>query len=105
MKSHGFLRKNNSLIGKFPAVVTDIHDPKQLGRIRVRIPALGSTLEDWALPCVPFSLPKRRGAALPAIGSNVWIEFLLGDISRPIWVGCFYDAGSKVPPALRPPAK
>jgi hypothetical protein len=87
--------------GKFRAIVTDIHDPQQLGRIQIMIPDLGAMLSSWALPCVSASLPEVTGAALPSIGSRVWIEFEHGDIDFPIWTGCFYADRSTVPPALR----
>jgi uncharacterized protein involved in type VI secretion and phage assembly len=30
---------------------------------------------------------------LPEIGSGVWIEFEGGDVSYPIWSGCFWNGG------------
>jgi uncharacterized protein involved in type VI secretion and phage assembly len=30
---------------------------------------------------------------LPEVGSGVWIEFERGDVSHPIWVGCFWNKG------------
>ena len=76
--------------GKFEGVVTNTADPKQIGRIRAKVPAvLGDELESgWALPCVPAGGGKERGLLfLPQVGDTVWIEFGGGDVSRPIWVG------------------
>ena len=32
-------------------------------------------------------------AFLPEVGSGVWIEFEGGDVSYPIWVGCYWREG------------
>ena len=34
-------------------------------------------------------------AFLPAIGSGVWIEFEGGDVSLPIWAGCYWHDGDQ----------
>ncbi len=81
--------------GKYEAVVTQVDDPLQIGRIRVRAPAvLGEDLETgWALPCAVFGGGKDRGLlAVPEVGDTVWIEFAGGDVSRPIWAGAFWGA-------------
>lgn len=79
--------------GKYEAIVTDLDDPKKIGRLRARVPAvLGEDLETgWALPCAVFGGGKDRGLlAMPEVGDTIWIEFAAGDISRPIWVGAFW---------------
>lgn len=81
--------------GKYEGVVTDAADPKKIGRVRARVPAvLGEQVESgWALPCVPAGGGKDRGMLfLPQVGDTVWIEFAGGDVSRPIWVGTFWGA-------------
>jgi uncharacterized protein involved in type VI secretion and phage assembly len=81
--------------GKYEGVVTDVSDPKKIGRIRAKVPAvLGEQVDSgWALPCVPAGGGKERGMLfLPQVGDTVWIEFAAGDVSRPIWVGTFWGA-------------
>jgi uncharacterized protein involved in type VI secretion and phage assembly len=81
--------------GKYEGVVTDAADPKKIGRIRARVPAvLGEeVVSGWALPCVPAGGGKERGMLfLPQVGDTVWIEFAAGDVSRPIWAGTFWGA-------------
>jgi uncharacterized protein involved in type VI secretion and phage assembly len=81
--------------GKYEAVVTANDDPKQLGRVRAKVPAvLGEELESgWALPCAVFGGGKDRGLlAVPEVGDTIWIEFAGGDPSRPIWSGAFWGA-------------
>jgi uncharacterized protein involved in type VI secretion and phage assembly len=89
--------------GKYEGVVTDVADPKNIGRIRAKVPAvLGESVDSgWALPCVPAGGGKDRGMLfLPQVGDTVWIEFAAGDVSRPIWVGTFWgspDSGPETP--------
>lgn len=81
--------------GKYEAVVTDAADPKKIGRIRVKVPAvLGEDVQSgWALPCAPAGGGSDRGMLfLPQVGDTVWVEFAGGDVSRPIWVGTFWGA-------------
>ena len=81
--------------GKYEGVVTDVADPLEIGRLRVRVPAvLGEQIESgWALPCAPYGGGKDRGMLfLPEVGDTVWVEFVAGDPSRPIWVGTFWGA-------------
>ncbi|MBS1693061.1 MAG: hypothetical protein JST91_12650 [Actinobacteria bacterium] len=81
--------------GKYEGVVTDVEDPLTIGRLRARVPAvLGEDVETgWALPCAPFGGGKDRGMLfLPARGDTVWIEFAAGEVSRPLWTGCFWGS-------------
>ena len=81
--------------GKYEAVVTDVGDPLEIGRVRAKVPAVfGENVESgWALPCAPFGGGKDRGFLfLPEVGDTVWIEFAAGDPSRPIWSGTFWGA-------------
>lgn len=81
--------------GKYEGVVTEVADPKKIGRIRAKVPAvLGEQVDSgWALPCVPAGGGKERGMLfLPDVGDTVWIEFAAGDVSRPVWVGTFWGA-------------
>ena len=81
--------------GKYEGVVTDVADPKKIGRIRAKVPAvLGEQVDSgWALPCVPAGGGKEHGMLfIPDVGDTVWIEFAAGDVSRPIWVGTFWGS-------------
>ncbi len=81
--------------GKYEGVVTEVDDPLKLGRLRAKVPAvLGEDTETgWALPCAPFGGGHDRGMLfLPEVGDTVWVEFAAGDLSRPIWAGCFWGA-------------
>jgi uncharacterized protein involved in type VI secretion and phage assembly len=69
-------------------------------RIKATVPSvLGDTETGWCMPCVPYAGPQRGIAFLPEPGSGVWIEFEGGDVSYPVWTGCFWRDGEKPPEA------
>jgi uncharacterized protein involved in type VI secretion and phage assembly len=80
--------------GKYRGQVTDNADPKKLGRIRARVPeVLGKVETGWALPALPYAGDRGGIFTVPAKDAGVWIEFEAGDVSRPIWTGCWWRAG------------
>lgn len=82
--------------GKYRAIVTDNADPDNLGRVRVRVPALGDVELGWALPCVPYAGDKVGFYMIPAPDARVWVEFEGGDPARPIWVGGYWPSGQMI---------
>ena len=80
--------------GKYRGRVTDNADPKKLGRVRANVPEVLADVETgWALPCASYSGDKSGAYTVPAAGAGVWIEFEAGDVSRPIWSGCWWSSG------------
>ncbi len=77
--------------GKYRGTVVDNVDPVKRGRLRVRVPAVLSSTEVWAMPCVPYAGPKLGFYAMPEVGTGIWVEFEAGDPSYPIWSGCFWN--------------
>lgn len=78
--------------GKYRGTVTDV-DADTL-RIKAKVPAvLGEQDTGWCMPCVPYAGPGVGVAFLPETGAGVWIEFEGGDVSYPIWTGCYWRAG------------
>ena len=91
--------------GKYRGTVTDNKDPKQKGRLKVSVPSLlPPSLDVWAMPCVPYAGNKVGLFGIPAVGAGVWVEFEAGDISFPIWVGCFWADG-EAPESANPDIK
>ena len=77
--------------GKHRGLVTDNQDPRNLGRLRARVPeVLGDVESGWALPCMPYTGNGTGHYTVPEPGTGVWIEFEAGDPSRPIWTGCWW---------------
>jgi len=96
--------------GKYRGIVTDNNDPSNLGRIKARVSELLGTVETgWALPCAPYAGDGEGQFTVPPAGAGVWIEFESGDLSRPIWSGCWWgenqvpedNAGTQATPPLK----
>jgi hypothetical protein len=87
-------RLAHRFFGKYRGVVTDIDDATL--RIKAKVPqVLGESATGWCMPCVPYAGQNVGIAFLPEKGSGVWIEFEGGDVSLPIWVGCFWFDGTQ----------
>lgn len=87
-------RLTDRFYGKYRGLVTDNGDPSSLGRLRARVPeVLGDVETGWALPCAPYSGSGSGLYTVPSSGAGVWIEFEAGDVSRPIWTGCWWGDG------------
>jgi uncharacterized protein involved in type VI secretion and phage assembly len=81
-------RMRNRFYGKYRGTVTEVNDD---GRIKALVPAvLGDQETGWCLPCVPYAGKDVGIAFLPEEDAGVWIEFEGGDVSYPIWVGCYW---------------
>jgi len=91
--------------GLYRGIVTDNDDAASLGRIKAKIPSvLGDVESGWCMPCVPYAGNQVGIAFLPEVGSGVWIEFEGGDVSYPVWVGCYWRSG-ELPPDVAPAVK
>lgn len=96
--------------GKYRGKVKDNKDPNKLGAIRALVPEVfGDVISGWALPSTPYAGDGVGQFMIPPIDAGVWIEFEAGEVSRPIWSGCWWgendlpkDAGSKT---ASPPLK
>lgn len=83
----------NVTFGKHRGFVEDNLDPNNLGRLRVRVPGILGDLTVWAMPCVAYAGSGSGIYMVPEKGTGVWIEFEAGDLSKPIWSGCWWDDG------------
>lgn len=88
--------------GKYRGIVFNSTDPLGLGRLQATVPGvLGEIPTGWATPCVPYAGKSAGFFSVPLPGTGVWIEFEGGDVSRPIWTGCYWAVGEVPAP---PPA-
>lgn len=87
--------------GKYPGVVIDNSDPKSIGRLKVQVPEVFATeTTGWCLPCSPYAGPAVGWAAVPPIGSVVFVEWPAGDVTRiGMWSGAMWTDGQGVPGA------
>jgi hypothetical protein len=85
--------------GKYRGIVRNISDPLNQCRIKASVPAIYDDVDSpWALPSFPFAGAQHGLVLLPEVGDGVWLEFEGGDISRPIWSGCWFASGQRPPP-------
>lgn len=88
--------------GKYRGTVVNNVDPMQIGRIQALVPEVSNVmLSNWAMPCVPVGGMQTGIFSIPPIGTGVWIEFEQGDLSYPIWTGCFYGTAAEIPKLAR----
>ena len=91
------MESNGKYYGKYRGTVVNNIDPMQIGRLTVQVPDVkGLIPSTWAMPCFPVTGKQMGAYMIPQIGAGVWVEFEAGDVSRPIWVGCWWESG-KVP--------
>lgn len=87
------------LFGVYPAVVTDIKDPDQQGRVKVRLPwspdDAGYTV--WARLATMMGGRNRGTWFIPDVEDEVLVMFEAGDPRRPYVVGGLWN-GSDSPP-------
>ena len=89
--------------GKYRATVTDNNDSEGRGRLEVEVPTALPDQKVWALPCVPYAGPGVGSYFIPPKSARIWVEFEGGDLSHPIWVGCYW--GPNEAPASNPSVK
>jgi uncharacterized protein involved in type VI secretion and phage assembly len=87
------LEQQSRFYGKYRGFVTDNRDPERRGRLKARVPDVLRDVETgWALPVVPYAGPGAGLFTVPSVNAGVWIEFEAGDVSLPIWSGCWWGA-------------
>jgi uncharacterized protein involved in type VI secretion and phage assembly len=96
-------RLRSRFYGKYRGSVTDVDDATL--RIKAKVPAvLGEQKSGWCMPCVPYAGDGAGFAFMPEVGAGVWIEFEAGDLSYPIWSGCYWRTG-ELPEDAKPKVK
>jgi uncharacterized protein involved in type VI secretion and phage assembly len=85
-------RLRNRFYGKYRGTVTQVDAPTM--RIKAKVPSvLAGQESSWCMACVPYAGKEVGFAFLPEVGAGVWIEFEGGDVSYPIWTGCYWRIG------------
>jgi len=87
-------RENGIVIG----IVSDLDDPEQLGRVRVRFPHLNNEMSHWARLATPMGGKERGLFMRPEPEDEVLVVFEHGDPRRPNVVGGFWSKADPPPP-------
>ena len=78
--------------GVVPALVTDVNDPDDLARVKVKFPWLSDSYDsDWARTVQPGAGSRRGAVVLPEVNDEVLIAFEQGDIRRPYVLGGLHN--------------
>lgn len=73
-------------------IVTQNSDPDNMGRVRVRYPALGDDIEGWwARIAAPAAGSERGLLMMPVAGDEVLVAFEHGDVRRPYVLGALWN--------------
>jgi phage protein D len=82
--------------GVVSALVTDVNDPENLGRVKLKFPWLSDDYaSDWART-VQLGAGQDRGTVLlPEVNDEVLVAFEQGDIRRPFILGGLYNGVDK----------
>ena len=96
-----FPPERNRLFGVYPAVVTDVKDPDNQGRVEVKLPWVGeedgNQAKAWAR-LATFMAGKDRGSwFIPEVDDEVLISFVAGDPRWPVVLGALWN-GQDTPP-------
>ncbi len=89
------------LYGVYPAEVTDIADPDQQGRVKIRLPWSpdnnGGLYDVWARLATLMAGNNRGSWFIPDVGDEVLVMFEAGDPRRPYVIGGLWN-GQDAPP-------
>ncbi|MFI7426488.1 VgrG-related protein [Micromonospora sp. NPDC049836] len=86
--------------GLVPAVVSDVKDPKKLGRVRLTLPWLdGAYTTGWARVVQPGAGADRGTVLLPEVGDEVLVGFTGGNLDAAYVLGGLHN-GTDAPPKL-----
>ncbi len=83
--------------GVVTALVTNLQDPQNLGRVKVKYAWLGEIESDWVRIATPMAGKERGFYYLPEINDEVLIAFEHGDPHRPYIVGYLWSSTDKPP--------
>ena len=94
------------IYGVVVGIVTNIDDPDDLGRVKVKFPWLASDQESqWARMCNLLAGPGYGSWFRPAVDTEVLVAFEQGDINYPYVLGMLWNGQDKPPQPTTQDAK
>lgn len=89
---------DSRIAGVVIATVSNIDDPDDLGRVKVKFPWMGENYQsDWASIAMPFAGDKTGFFFMPSVGDVVLVAFDHGDVNRPFIIGSLWNKKAKPP--------
>ncbi|MEO6885182.1 MAG: phage baseplate assembly protein V [Jatrophihabitantaceae bacterium] len=86
------------IAGLLTAVVTNLADPDNVGRVKVKYSAAGGAIESAWARIVGLGVGKGRGSEfLPEINDEVLVGFERGDSRHPVVLGGLFSKENKLP--------
>lgn len=88
------------LFGVYSALVTDVKDAKDLGRVQVELPWVAEDdrqAQAWARLATLMAGGDRGSWFIPEVGDEVLVSFVAGDPRHPVVVGALWN-GADSPP-------
>ncbi len=87
--------------GVYPAVVIDIEDPEEEGRVKIRLPwssgSKGRGVGIWARLATLMAGSGRGTWFIPEVGDEVLAGFESGDLERPYVIGAMWNHQDRPP--------
>ena len=89
---------NRPAYGVIIGIVTNLEDPDNLGRVRVKFPAISDNLESgWVRVASPMAGPERGMEFLPEVNDEVLVAFEHNDFNSPYIIGSLWNGKDKPP--------
>jgi uncharacterized protein involved in type VI secretion and phage assembly len=89
--------------GVVTAVVTNVADPKNLGRVKLKYTTQGDTVESPWARIATIGGGKGRGFEFqPEVNDEVLVAFEFGDSRRPVVLGGLFSSANTLPTSAKP---
>ena len=94
------LPMGSTYYGVYPALITDIVDPKKMGRVRVKLMWAHENVEIWARLTTLMAGKDRGTWFVPEVEDEVLVIFEGGNVNRPYVIGSLWNGVDRPPLAL-----
>jgi uncharacterized protein involved in type VI secretion and phage assembly len=94
------IESSDRIDGVTIAIITNIQDPKKLGRVKVKFPLLSMADEsDWVRVLTLLAGQEQGFYCLPQVNDEVLVAFEQGNPQRPYVLGALWSANAMPPKA------
>lgn len=94
---NGGEQESGLMRGVVTGLVTNLNDPDDLGRVKVKYAWLGEIESDWVRIAAPMAGAQRGFYYLPEVNDEVLVAFEHGDVHHPYIVGMLWSSTDKPP--------